>query len=90
MCALGRHVAAVGGERQLKERAGKARPSIDHGKKAARGDVETLQGAAQQADRLVHEPMIAIGDHGPVTGQHGVELARGLEQQRPDLGMAGA
>ena len=57
------HVAAVGGEGELEQAAGKARAFVDHRKEAARGHIEPLQGAAQEADRLAHEPVLPMRGH---------------------------
>jgi len=56
------HVAAIGGEGQLEQAAGKTRSLVDDGKQAPRRLVEPLKRAAQKPDRFVYEPVVPIVD----------------------------
>ena len=88
--ALPQHVAAIGGEAQLQQAAGEARAFVDDRKEAARGHIEPLQCAAQEPDRLAHEPMALVGDHRLVDRQHVFDSPARLQRQSPDLAMVRA
>ena len=59
------HVGAIGGERQLEQRAGKRVARLDQREEAARGQVHALQRAADQADDLAHQPVRRVGVAAP-------------------------
>ena len=84
------HVGAVGGERELEQRAGEARARLDEREEAARREVDALQRAAQQADDLAHEPVVLVRQQRRVHGEHRRGIALGLQQPGADLGLVDA
>ena len=51
------HVGAIGGERQLEQRAGEAAARLDEREEAARRQVQALQRALHEVDDLAHQPV---------------------------------
>ena len=89
---VGQHqlVGAVGAESQLGQRAGEARARLDQREQAARRHVQARQRAAQHAQRLAHEPVLLVGQHQRVVGQHGGGIAFGLQHPSADVEFVGA
>ncbi len=84
------HVAAVRGQRQLQQRAGKARAGLDQREQAARGHVQARQRAAQHAGGFAHEPVVRMAFQRGVGGQDAVGVALGLEDPGADVQFVGA
>ncbi len=89
---VGQHelVDAVGGERDFQQRAGKAGARLDQREQAARGHVQTAEGAAQHADGFAHQPEIAVGEQLLVEREHGVDVTLGAQQPGADRQLVGA
>ena len=76
------HVGAVGGERQLEERAGKGIARLDEREEGARRQIDALQRAADVADDLADQPVAAVRGQRGVDAEHGRRIA-GRAQQPP-------
>ena len=83
-------IDAVACEREFEERPGEARAFLDEGEEAPRGDVEAAEGAAEVADRLADEPVVAVRLKRCVEGERGGWIALGLDQPEADLEFVGA
>src|SRR5207245_1654315 len=58
--AAGEHVGAVGGERQLEERAGERRARLDEREEGAGGEIEALQHPLLEGEDLAQQPVVAV------------------------------
>ena len=83
-------VAAVAGQRQFQQGAGKAGAFVDQRKQASRRHIQAREGAAQQADGFAHQPMALVGNQGGVAGQNGCCIALRLDQPDADVQLVGA
>ncbi len=79
------HVRAIRGERELEQRAGKGVARLDEREEAAGGEVEPLQRAADVADDLAHQPVIAMRVERSIDIEDGLRIARCAQENRADL-----
>ena len=76
---------AIGGERELEQRARKRVARLDQREHAARREIEALQRAADVADDLADQPVVAIGVQRRVDVEHRLRIASRAQQNRADL-----
>ncbi len=84
------HIAAVGGQGQLQQGAGKAGIRLDQREQGARRHLQARQRAAQHADGFAHEPVAGMRVQQGVGGQYLMGIALGLEDPHADVEMVGA
>ena len=79
------HVGAIGGQRELEQRAGERVARLDEREEAARGEIEPLQRAPDVADDLAHQPVIAMRVERAIDVEHRLRIAGRAQQDRADL-----
>ena len=74
------HVDAIGGERQLEQRARERVARLDQREETPRGQIEALQRAADLADDLAHQPVILVRVERRIDVEHRLRVTGRAQQ----------